>query len=247
MPPVYDAIAEDYKKAKQHPWRTHIEEFTLFDLLGDLGGKSVLDLACGEGFYTRKLRQRGAARVVGVDVSPRMIELARAEEARNPLGIDYLVSDVTVLDAQEPFDLVVAAYLLNYARTPDQLLAMCRAVARNLKPGCRFVAVNNNLQQPPSSFASTRKYGLVKSIAGELCEGAPITFTLFEDGRSFSFDNYYLSPRTYEGALASAGLGEVRWQAPRLSPEGEAASGRGYWDEFLAHPPVMFLEARKRD
>jgi ubiquinone/menaquinone biosynthesis C-methylase UbiE len=40
----------------------------------------VLDLACGEGFYTRRIKQRDAARVVGVDVSQPMIELARAEE-----------------------------------------------------------------------------------------------------------------------------------------------------------------------
>jgi toxoflavin synthase len=43
---------------------------------------SVLDLACGEGFYTRLLRQTGAGRVVGVDLSAGMIALARQEEAR---------------------------------------------------------------------------------------------------------------------------------------------------------------------
>ena len=47
----YDAIAEEYKKAKLQPWRLYIETFMLFDLVGDLTGKSVLDLACGEGFH----------------------------------------------------------------------------------------------------------------------------------------------------------------------------------------------------
>jgi toxoflavin synthase len=41
----YDEIAEEYKRAKQQPWRLHLEHFTLFKLLGDLRGKSVLDLA----------------------------------------------------------------------------------------------------------------------------------------------------------------------------------------------------------
>src|SRR5262249_48186740 len=93
----YDEIAAEYKRAKQQPWRLHLEHFTLFKLLGDLSGKSVLDLACGEGFYTRFIKRRGAARVVGVDLSHGMIELARREEERDSLGIDYLVQDVKQL------------------------------------------------------------------------------------------------------------------------------------------------------
>ena len=53
----YNLIAEEYKRAKLQPWRTHIESFTLFNLLRDPAGKSVLDLACGEGFHTRVLRR----------------------------------------------------------------------------------------------------------------------------------------------------------------------------------------------
>ena len=78
---------------KQQPWRTHIEAFTLMKLIDDPTGKAVIDIACGEGFYTRILRQRGAAQATGVDLSEKMIELARATEAQQRLGIDYLVGD----------------------------------------------------------------------------------------------------------------------------------------------------------
>lgn len=86
----YDAIAEEYKKAKLQPWRLYIETFMLFDLVGDLTGKSVLDLGCGEGFHTRLLRQKGADRVVGVDLFAGMIDLARKQEEHHPLGIEYV-------------------------------------------------------------------------------------------------------------------------------------------------------------
>jgi toxoflavin synthase len=43
----YDAIATQYRRAKGQPWRTAIESFTLMDLVGDLTGKTVVDLACG--------------------------------------------------------------------------------------------------------------------------------------------------------------------------------------------------------
>jgi len=55
----YDPIAEQYKRSKQQPWRTHIEAFTLLELVGDPTGLKAVDLACGEGFYSRLLRQRG--------------------------------------------------------------------------------------------------------------------------------------------------------------------------------------------
>ena len=57
----YDPIAEQYKRAKLQPWRTHVESFTLMNLLGDLSGKSVVDVACGDGYYTRRAgrRERG--------------------------------------------------------------------------------------------------------------------------------------------------------------------------------------------
>ena len=73
----YDFIAEQYKRAKLQPWRAHVEAFTLLGVIGDLAGKKVVDLACGEGFYSRILREHGAASVTGVDLSERMIALAR--------------------------------------------------------------------------------------------------------------------------------------------------------------------------
>jgi hypothetical protein len=50
----YDPIAEQYKQSKHQPWRIYIETFTLMSLIGELSGKRVVDLACGEGFYTRR-------------------------------------------------------------------------------------------------------------------------------------------------------------------------------------------------
>ncbi len=85
----YDAVAKEYKRSKLAPWRTYIERYSLLKLLGKVRGKSVLDLACGEGFYSRLVRERGAARVVGVDLSSGMIGLGIAAEKESPLGIEY--------------------------------------------------------------------------------------------------------------------------------------------------------------
>ena len=90
-------------------------------LIGDLSERSVIDIACGEGFYTRMLRQRGAKKVTGVDLSEGMIALARANEAQHQLGIEYVVGDGRALDVGTEYDLAVAAYLLNYAQDRAEL------------------------------------------------------------------------------------------------------------------------------
>ena len=216
----YDPIAEQYKRSKQQPWRTYIECFTLMELVGDPRGMAVLDVACGEGFYTRMIRQRGAARVTGVDLSQGMIDLARSQEAQHQLGIEYVVADARELPDTGQFDLTVAAYLLNYARTRDELQAMCDGIARSLKPGGRFVTVNCNPALDFPTAPSYRKYGFETSVVGDWQEGVPIKWTFHLGDGSFDIENYYLNVAIHEEAFSKAGFRDIRWHSPRLSPEG---------------------------
>lgn len=243
----YDFIAQEYKKSKHLPFRLHIEAYTYFHLLGNLVGKSILDLACGEGFYTRQFKLLGAARVIGVEISEKMIELARLEETRQPQDIEYIPGDVLELGKIGSFDLVVASYLLNYASSREQLLKMCQNIFANLKLGGRFVTMNNNDSQPPISYLTTEKYGFIKSIDSPLVEGTPIkyTFTSSDSDQKFSFDNYYLSTATYEWAFQSLGFKEVRWHKPIVSPQGVEEFGQEFWQDFLDCVPIVGIECLK--
>jgi ubiquinone/menaquinone biosynthesis C-methylase UbiE len=238
----YDPIAEQYKRSKLQPWRAHVEGFTLMKLVGDLADKAVLDVACGEGFYTRVLRQRGAARVIGVDLSPKMIELARSSEAQQPLGIEYIVGDGRDLNFGPVYDLAVAAYFLNYAHDRTELEAMCNGIARCLKPGGRFVTVNSNPACDFSAAPSYRKYGFDTSVVGAFREEAPIMWTFYLDDGPFQIENYYLTVQTHETALRAAGFRDIHWHRPLLSPQAEAADGRDYWAAILDRPPMIFIE-----
>jgi toxoflavin synthase len=238
----YDPIAEQYRRSKQQPWRTHVEAFTLLSLIGDPTGKSVIDIACGEGFYTRMIRQRGAAKVTGLDISAKMIDLARASEAQQRLGIDYIVADGRAPGVAAEYDLAVAGYFLNYAHDRAELAAMCRGVMSCLKPGGRFVTVLSNPACDYPSAPSYRKYGFEATVGGPFREGVPITWTFHLESGSFSIENYYLSVETHEQVLSAAGFRDVRWRQPMLSPEGAAAFGRDYWSTLLDRPPLIFLE-----
>ena len=238
----YNPIAEQYQRSKQQPWRTFIECFTLMDLIGDPTGLSVLDLACGEGFYTRLIRHRGAARVHGLDLSEGMIALAQAQEARQPLGVTYAVADARELSDEDPVDLTVAAYLLNYARTRAELQEMCDGIARSLKPGGRFVTVNTNPALDLTAAPSYRKYGFETTAVGQWQEGTPIQWTFHLADGPFSIENYHLGVAAHEEAFERAGFSAVRWHPPALFPEALKDFDSDYWSTFMDVPPVAFIE-----
>jgi SAM-dependent methyltransferase len=139
MPTNYDTIAKRIPGIQIAAWRIHTEAYTFFQLLGNLDGLSVLDLACGEGFYTRQIKLRGAQSVHGVDISTEMIRLARESEAKIRSVLNYTVQDVYTLQLDQKFDIVCASYLLNYALTAGELNRMGQVIVRHLKPGGRFV------------------------------------------------------------------------------------------------------------
>ena len=239
----YDAIAREYRESKRLPFREHVERYTLFELLGDLRGKTVLDLACGDGFYTRLLRQGGALAVTGVDISESMIELAAERERRDPLGCRYVCADVAAFELGEPVDLVVAVYLLNYARTPEQLLRFCRVCHEALRPGGRFAGLNNNVRNMAVRTGSLRKYGLERTWERPLAEGDAIRYTMFNaDGVEFGFDNFYLKPETHAAAFEHAGFRDFRWIDVAVHP---SEVDNPFWDEFMANPPIVAFVAER--
>ena len=84
MSAEYDHIAGDYRLSKRLPFRECVEWYSYRRLIGDVSGQKILDLACGEGFYSRRVSALGAAKVVGVDISTVMIERAWQQEAERP-------------------------------------------------------------------------------------------------------------------------------------------------------------------
>jgi ubiquinone/menaquinone biosynthesis C-methylase UbiE len=138
MPGVarYDAIA-DFYDATVGDSVSDPATAALLELLGDVGGTRVLDLACGQGRVARELARCGG-RVVGVDLSTALLDKARAIETRAPLGITYLEGDVEVssLLHGETFDSIACNYGLSDVEDLEAVLA---TVHRLLVPGGRFV------------------------------------------------------------------------------------------------------------
>ncbi len=240
----YNAIAKEYQASKMLPWRKHVESYTFFQLAGDLANLSVLDLACGEGFYTRQIKLRGAAEVVGVDISEGMIKLAEESEKQNPLGLVYHCQDALTLNLDKKFDLICASYLLNYARTAEELYQMGQVIANHLKPGGRFITINSN----PDYVAAVEAmllYGFTREN-DSYSEGAEITWRFYQsDDSHIAVTNYHLAKATHETALNQAGLSHVQWHAVEVSPDGVTEHAPDYWTAILNHQPVIGLSCSK--
>jgi SAM-dependent methyltransferase len=242
----YDNIALDYQEIADAMPLREPEWYSLRLRLGDLTGLSVLDLACGDGMCSRRLKQWGAARVVGVDISAQMIRLAQQQEHAQPLGIEYRVTDAAVLGKIGEFDRVTASCFLHYAQSREQLLHMVQTVYDNLKPGQYFVASNANPHQPPQPILDHRKYGLMERLVDEpLHEGSRICVTLFLGEKTVEFDIYWIPWATYEEAFRSVGFRSWKIEPYLIPPDVERKYGEGFWDEYIATPSVIHFTCQK--
>lgn len=239
-------VADHYDETfKWLSYRTPIEEHSILGAVGEVRGQSVLELACGTGHYTRVLLRRGA-RVLGVDLSEDMVRIAREHEAQRPLGARYLVQDVATMQLQESFDLVLAVYLLHYAPSREHLASMCRAIARHLKPGGRFVTyqLNPDCSREPDYYLP---YGLRIRMPSHPEDGSPFTFNarVGEEVWTPDITAHWWSWDALEGALREAGLENVRRVPLSVAPAALAQQGEAPWRAYLAHPHCILVEATR--
>ena len=103
---------------------------TILDNAGVAAGKDVLDVACGTGVLIPDYLKRGVGSVTGIDISPRMAEIAR-EKFPQP-EITILCGDVETTDFQKQFDCIVLYNAFPHFPEPERLIAK---LAAWLKPG----------------------------------------------------------------------------------------------------------------
>jgi len=206
-----------------------------------LSGGRICDLCCGEGFTGRRLLERGAGEVLGIDISSALIEEARRRAAYPALS--YRVDDAQTLTSlgEGEFDAVVSQMAM--MDVPDHR-AMYAAVRRVLKPGGAFVFT---LLHP---CFKARPFHVTEAPEYELNdEGAPVAVRVERYAREGHFNSggtgvrgrmgsYHRMLSTYLNDLIAAGFALERLEEPLAG--GDAAKA----GLFAEVPTVLLVSAR---
>jgi 2-polyprenyl-3-methyl-5-hydroxy-6-metoxy-1,4-benzoquinol methylase len=244
---AYDDIAEWYDwwvgthSMREDPFFPAAEA-----LMGEVAGQRICDLACGQGRAARYLADLGA-RVVGIDLSAKLLDIARRYEETEPRGIEYLHGDARRLDSEALglFDGVVCFMAL--MDIPD-LEPTLHSVARILRPGGWFVfAILHPCFHTAQSGELETPEGAVRTIGRYFEEGYWRSDTRM--GPPGKVGAYHRTLSTYVNALTDAGLylerlnePRSRWAATAVDSPSLSGKSRPVWAEV---PAILVARCRK--
>lgn len=110
------------------------------DLLGDVLGKNVADIGCGEGYVSRLIAEKGVKKIVAIEISRGMIEIAKKKEVAHPLGIEYFEGSAADLNMVKPQSMDSAVSVLVYGHFNSNEMDMANKEAfRILKSNGEYV------------------------------------------------------------------------------------------------------------
>jgi SAM-dependent methyltransferase len=194
---------------------------------------SALDMACGAGRHALLLAERGF-RVVGVDLSPSLIELARASAKQRGVEVEFLIRDLRGLRLPKRFDLALNAFTsFGYFKTDAENFSLFRVAEAHLAEGGTFAfdfmnaaLVERNLRPLTRDEWRDKRITHRRRVRNGRVEK---TITIEEKGRK---REYLESVKLYrqselDAALRSAGFGRVEWMGDyRGAPFRESESPR---------------------
>jgi len=205
-------------------------------LLPDLQGCNVLDLGCGFGWFCRWARQQGATKVLGIDVSEKM--LARARSDTSDPAITYSRADMEQLELPTAsFGLVYSSLALHYVEDLSRLLSQ---VHRSLVPGGGLVF---SVEHP--IFSATTWSNWLLSAAGR--KTWPIDGYLDEGPRSTDWlakgvIKQHRTLATYINMLVR--LGFAISHVEEWGPTEEQIATEPNWADERHRPPFLLVAAR---
>ncbi len=205
-------------------------------LLPALQGSSVLDLGCGFGWFCRWARQNGAARVLGIDVSEKM--LARAAATTPDAAVTYVRADMERLELSASFDLVYSSLAFHYLEHLDRLMS---EIHRVLVPGGSLVfSVEHPMYTAPSRPGWSVDDGGRKTwpIDGYLDEGPRST-----DWLAKGVIKQHRTLATYINMLLRHGFSLTHVE--EWGPTSEQIASQPNWADERQRPPFLLVAAKR--
>lgn len=202
-----------------HVRKAHIRMPAFMQALGDVAGKSILDVGCGDGYYARLIAAKGA-KVTGVDFSEAFIDGAKREEDRASLGITYLQADIAepLPLESETFDALVADMVFVTIPTQEAYTQSISEMKRLLKPG-GFALISKG---HPANFnkQSSSNYKIAYDKEPSYFESlTPQRVTLRIDGKEVSWTNYHRTLEDFVNPWTAQGFAVTEMIEPKPTLE----------------------------
>jgi trans-aconitate methyltransferase len=216
--------ATDYAKHSQGQWDWAL---AILDRLKLGQGTHVLDIGCGDGKVSAEIARRvPVRRVVGIDNSPAMIELAQRTWAAAVSNLEFRVADAQSLDGPSVFDLAFSNSTLHWVPDHPAVLKGVRAV---LKPGGHLVFSMGGRGTAAVVYRAIDELGQLRPWASFLA-GA----------RS---PHHFFGPENYEEWLPRAGFNPIRVELiakpmRHATPDALAGWLRTVWVPYTDRIPV---------
>ena len=136
---MYDDFSIIYDRFQEIDYDVFIDFYkAVFERL-DLSPKTIVDLGCGSGAVTLRLKRLGYE-VIGIDISPDMLAIAQSKADDENLDILFLNMDMCDFEIPEPVEVILSALdCVNYLESLDDVKQAFEHVYNSLKPGGVFV------------------------------------------------------------------------------------------------------------
>ena len=132
-----DTFFENFRNSRSQEvnFNDCIETPILFAMLPDLRGKKVLDIGCGMGQHAKQYAEMGAESVLGIDISEKMLEYAKAHNSAGNIVYQRMaVEDIGTMNDQ--FDLVTSSLVFDYI---EDFCDLMRKIQRLMKDDAELV------------------------------------------------------------------------------------------------------------
>ncbi|GCE07462.1 class I SAM-dependent methyltransferase [Dictyobacter aurantiacus] len=209
--------------------RQHLLNPAIFELLGDVRGRTILDAGCGQGYLCRLLARAGAS-VTGVEPVEKFYTYARRREQSEQLGIHYIQADLSTWIPTHSFDFVIANMVLMDIPDYESALKNCVAALRD-GGGLIFSLLHPCFEEPgvawkEKSYVEVRDYFRQRAV--------PQTHGGYFIHRPLS---------TYLNSVINAGCALQRIIEPRLD---QAVAERHHAERYASVPGYIIIYAIKQ-